>query len=104
MIIALSQVGEPKNTTPARRRLFIRKIVRAKSDGADIVYCVADGANLAYSFEFFVAEKSILRTQPSRLNSHHLPPVDTGTPIKCRVTVTSYADGSTTHVTREITT
>ena len=77
----------------------ILKIVQgASSDGA-FLYCVANGSNMEYRFEF-IADKDIVQdTGFQRLNSSVILPEYIGLVDVCRVTVKSDSKGTRREIT-----
>lgn len=102
MLIAVASTATEDSETAPAKKATIRKLAEAEFEGHRIVYCVADGENLGYSFEFARSGDTILETKLSRLNSHAIPVVSPDNSLTCRVTVTSFTNGDTAQKSLEV--
>lgn len=80
------QVSKPPVSENGTRPKIL-KVVKVGHAESPYVYCVANGANMEYRFEFFSNKQVVQDTGYIRLNSSIINRENTGITDSCRVTV-----------------
>lgn len=78
----------------------ILKVVKSTNWDESYVYCVANGMNMEYKFEFFSNKKKVQDTGYTRLNSSTIDKRNIGVVDTCRVWVKSDYNGKRHELTR----
>lgn len=91
-------------TDSGTREPKILKVVKSSSHDQAYVYCVANGSNMEYRFEFFANKQSVQDSGFTRLNSAVINNEFFGEVDTCRVTVKADQSGKRRELTahREI--
>lgn len=87
---ALETDKQPASNSPVEEnanRPKILKVVKVRHAESPYVYCVANGANMEYRFEFFANKQVVQDTGYLRLNSSIIDSANRGIADSCRVSV-----------------